>query len=146
MADKKDGAPTISKGDAEKAGWQIAHVQEARAVKAGITGGGTTEVLVTDAVYRAERTYNDHLVTAQAPTEEALYEQIASQEASFASTPEAAPAFPVVNDNAGSADGNENAGIGAILTETAVEKPESARKLEEEQAERKEERSQAVKA
>lgn len=142
MAEEK--TPTVSKKQAEEAGWKIAHVQKPRAIKTGITGGGSTELLIEDEVWRAEKTYNDHLITAQAPSEELLWEQIASQEASLAGAIQPPPTLGNFNDHAGDAGGDKNVGVGGILEETAVEKPEHVRRLEEELAEDKDERSKAV--
>jgi hypothetical protein len=124
-----------TKAQAEKDGWVIIPVrEEARAVKAGITGGGHTEFVVEEALFRAEKTQNDHLITEQAVSEEKLLEAIESRQASLDNALPGGLTVPVLNDQAGDAGGEKNVGVGGILTASAVQKPDAVRELEEQVA------------
>lgn len=111
---------------AEEAGWKVWKVNDARAVKAGIAGGGATELLVEDEKWAAEATVDDHLITAVGTSEEDVLEQIRLQQASIDNKPRGPLALPVFNDNAGDAEGDTNVGIAAILPETAVDQEAKA--------------------
>lgn len=125
---------------AEKDGWVIIPVrEEAVARKAGITGGGHAEFVLEDSLWRAEKTQDNHLISEQAATKELLLDAIESRQASLNSGAVAAPAVPVLNDNAGDAGSQKNVGVAGILKETAVRKPRGARELEVQQAKNREE-------
>lgn len=130
MGSSKTAAETesgkFSKSQAEEAGWKIWKVSDARAVKAGIGGGGSMEVLVEDEKWAAEATVDDHLITAVGTSEDDVLEQIRLQQASIDSKPRAPLALPVFNDNAGDADGETNVGIAAVLPETEVDQEAKA--------------------
>jgi hypothetical protein len=124
-ADTESGKYT--EAQAEEAGWKIQKVDDARAVKAGITGGGQAEVVVTDERWVAEKTYSDHLISASGHSLEHLLEQLRTQETSLESDSRNLPlALPVVNDNAGDAEGDENVGLAGVLPETAVDREAAA--------------------
>ena len=130
-AAKSSGGLTIK--DAEADGWTITH-REARVVKSDIAGGGgTATVTMEDESWIAERTVDDHRQSVQANSEERLLEAIEGHRTASALSI-TAPVIPVLNDRAGNVEGDLNAGVASILTETAVERTDAQRDLEVESA------------
>ncbi len=131
MADSKTAADTesgkYSEAQAEADGWKIWQVNEARATKAGVSGGGQIEVVVQPEKWSAEKTHNDHMITATGDSKEQLLEQIRTQQTSLDSDMRNLPlALPVLNDNAGDAEGDENVGIAGVLPELEVDREAAA--------------------
>jgi hypothetical protein len=79
-ADTESGK--FTKAQAEENGWVIYHQQDPKAVTARGTGGNI-EVLVSEGKYVAEKTVDDHLITAVGTTEDEVLEAIRSQQASI---------------------------------------------------------------
>jgi hypothetical protein len=119
-ADTESGK--FTKAQAEENGWVIYHQQDPKAVTARGTGGNV-EVLVQEGKYVAEKTVDDHLITAIGTTEDEVLEAIRSQQASIDNgIRRAVPLRPVENDAAG----NDNEGLASVLPETKVDREQLA--------------------
>lgn len=130
MAQAKSAADTESgkftEAQLEDNGWIVSHRAEPRTVKAGGTGGNV-ELLVEEGKFIAEKTVDDHLITAVGRDMDELLEAVRSQQASIDNgIRRSTPLLLVENDRAGDADGDENVGLAGVLPETAVDREQVA--------------------
>lgn len=122
MSNTKTAADTeagkFTEKQAEANGWRISHRAEPKVVKAA--GPGATATLeVTEGKFIAEKTVDDHLITAVGTTEDELLEAIRQQQASIDNgIRRTVPLRPVENDEAG----NDNEGLASVLPETKVDR------------------------
>ncbi len=137
MANTKTAGETeagkYTEAQLEADGWVITLAEEPRTVNAG--GGralGAHTIVVEEGRWRAEKTVDDHLITAYADDKDGLLEAVRFQQASIDNAVKNSPTLPVLNDNAGDAGGEENVGIAGVLPELEVEKPAAVRQLEKE--------------
>ncbi len=119
-AETEVGKYTDKQADAD--GWKIERISEARATKVGMTGGGQGEFLVEEERWMAEKTVDDHRISASGHSKEQILEQIRSQQSELDRQRGPVLANAVVNDNAGDAEGDENVGMAGVLPETEVDR------------------------
>lgn len=107
---------------AEDNGWRITKVTGAKTLSAA-GPRGNAEVLVEPERWIAEKTVDDHLITAGGDSEEAVLEAIRSQQASIDNgIRRTTPLLTVENDQAG----NDNEGIASVLPELKVNREQLA--------------------